>query len=239
MKCWGEMFGKLSLTELSHEQRAEARRQLAETGRRRAEVITYRKDGTQVYAEECSIALRGEQGQITGYLGINRDITERKRSEMALHRSQQELQALTARLIEAQEMESKYLARELHDDFSQKLAVLGMEMAALAHRTAGSSPRNLAADSWRLPSKSVLWRRTFIVFPVSSTPQYWTTSGWQPRSRMNVPPSPSSMAFPPDSIPTTFRGSFPTIFRCACTGLPRNACETLANMPTRPRSGSL
>ncbi|HXB70605.1 MAG TPA: sensor histidine kinase [Candidatus Acidoferrales bacterium] len=47
---------------------------------------------------------------------------------------QEELQALTAKLIEAQEAESKRLARELHDDFGQKLAVLGMEMAALARR---------------------------------------------------------------------------------------------------------
>ena len=52
---------------------------------------------------------------------------------------QEKLQALTAKLIEAQEMESKYLARELHDDFSQKLAVLGIEMAGLADRTNGSS----------------------------------------------------------------------------------------------------
>jgi signal transduction histidine kinase len=47
---------------------------------------------------------------------------------------QEKLQALTARLIEAQEAEGKRLARELHDDFGQKLAVLGMEMAALAQR---------------------------------------------------------------------------------------------------------
>src|SRR4029077_12918409 len=47
---------------------------------------------------------------------------------------QEELQALTAKLIEAQEAESKRLARELHDDFGQKLAVLGMEMADLARQ---------------------------------------------------------------------------------------------------------
>ena len=51
---------------------------------------------------------------------------------------QQDLQALTAKLIEAQEAGNKYLARELHDDFSQKLAVLGIQMAALADRA--SSP---------------------------------------------------------------------------------------------------
>ena len=47
---------------------------------------------------------------------------------------QEELRALTAKLIEAQEAEGKHLARELHDDFGQKLAVLGMEMAGLADR---------------------------------------------------------------------------------------------------------
>jgi PAS domain S-box-containing protein len=67
------------------------------------------------------------------------EMIERSQGETAVLLYQQELQALTAKLIEAQEMESKYLARELHDDFSQKLAVLGMEMADLAHRTAGSS----------------------------------------------------------------------------------------------------
>ena len=55
----------------------------------------------------------------------------RKQSEAAVLRYQQELHALTAKLIEAQEHESKHLARELHDVFSQKLAVLGMEIAAL------------------------------------------------------------------------------------------------------------
>jgi PAS domain S-box-containing protein len=62
------------------------------------------------------------------------EMIERSQTETAVFRYQQELQQLTARLIEAQEMESKYLARELHDDFSQKLAVLGMEIAALAQR---------------------------------------------------------------------------------------------------------
>ncbi|MCU1337020.1 MAG: multi-sensor hybrid histidine kinase [Bryobacterales bacterium] len=67
------------------------------------------------------------------------ELIERKQSEAAVLRYQQELQALTATLIEVQERESKYLARELHDGFSQKLAVLAMDMAALAHRTEESS----------------------------------------------------------------------------------------------------
>ena len=60
-------------------------------------------------------------------------ITRSRQYELRDH--QEKLQALTARLIEAQEAEGKRLARELHDEFGQKLAVLGMEMADLARRT--------------------------------------------------------------------------------------------------------
>jgi PAS domain S-box-containing protein len=64
-------------SELGEEQRAEALRELSERGRFRTEAITYGKDGTPVYAEGITIALREEQGEgeITGYVSIRRDIT--------------------------------------------------------------------------------------------------------------------------------------------------------------------
>jgi signal transduction histidine kinase len=64
---------------------------------------------------------------------VDAALTTRKR-QYELRDYQEELRALTAKLIGAQEAEGKHLARELHDDFGQKLAVLGMEMGALAHR---------------------------------------------------------------------------------------------------------
>ena len=67
------------------------------------------------------------------------EMIERVQSEAAVLRYQHELQALTAKLIEARELESKHLSRELHDVFSQKLAVLGMEMAALGQKPPESS----------------------------------------------------------------------------------------------------
>ena len=54
-----------------------------------------------------------------------------RENEATLRRSQEELRALTAQLISVQEEESKHLARELHDAFSQRLAMLGMEVSAL------------------------------------------------------------------------------------------------------------
>jgi signal transduction histidine kinase len=60
------------------------------------------------------------------------EMIESKQSEVALRKYQQELQDLTTRLIEAQEIQSKHLARELHDVFSQRLAAIGMELVRLA-----------------------------------------------------------------------------------------------------------
>jgi PAS domain S-box-containing protein len=67
-------------SDLTDDQRAETSRELFATGRRHVEVITYHKDGTPVYVEGRSVALRGVEGQIIGYVGINRDITERKQA---------------------------------------------------------------------------------------------------------------------------------------------------------------
>jgi signal transduction histidine kinase len=84
------------------------------------------------------------------------ELIVRKQSETAVLRYQQELQGLTAKIIEAQEHESKHLARELHDVFSQKLAVLGMEIAALG--------QNLPVFSRELKSRLQQFHRTDRVF---------------------------------------------------------------------------
>jgi PAS domain S-box-containing protein len=57
-----------------------------------------------------------------------RDVTERLEAEAAIQAHEQELQSLTGRLILGQEVERRRLARELHDDLSQRLAVLAIEV---------------------------------------------------------------------------------------------------------------
>jgi PAS domain S-box-containing protein len=114
-------------SDLTDEQRAEARRQFAKTGRRHTEVMTYRKDGTPVPVDGRSIVLRGEQGQVSGYLDINHDITERKRSEealSALHEAQAEI-AHAGRLAAIGELTAS-LAHEL----SQPLAAIATQAGA-------------------------------------------------------------------------------------------------------------
>ena len=77
-------------------------------------------------------------------LSIVRDVTAGKMSARALTDGERELRAshvrnqtLAARLIAAQEAERQRIARDLHDDLSQKLAVLNIEVSRFS---AGSPP---------------------------------------------------------------------------------------------------
>jgi PAS domain S-box-containing protein len=62
-------------------ERAEMRRRTAHDGRTRRDAIAVRKDGTRVEVDLLNVALRDDNGTLTGYLGIHRDITERKAME--------------------------------------------------------------------------------------------------------------------------------------------------------------
>jgi len=70
-------------------------------------------------------------GATVGWATVSVDITERRRAELALHESRQELRALAARLINAEEDERKRISRELHDDLNQKLALLAFDTSGL------------------------------------------------------------------------------------------------------------
>jgi len=55
------------------------------------EVTQNRKDGTLVDVEAHTVAMRDKAGQVTGFISVNREITERKQAEAELERSNQKL----------------------------------------------------------------------------------------------------------------------------------------------------
>ncbi|MCX5916091.1 MAG: PAS domain-containing protein, partial [Deltaproteobacteria bacterium] len=81
-------------------------------------------DGQIRWIEHACQSVRGPQGEFLGYRVSNRDITERKRAEELLQRSQEELRRLSTRLLSVQEEERKRIARELHDGIGQSLSAL-------------------------------------------------------------------------------------------------------------------
>jgi signal transduction histidine kinase len=63
-------------------------------------------------------------------------MAHRRKAEQDLRRSQVELRRLTGRLLQVQEGESRRIARELHDDLGQGLALLTVEMDLLRQKPA-------------------------------------------------------------------------------------------------------
>ncbi|HEU5255046.1 MAG TPA: PAS domain S-box protein [Vicinamibacterales bacterium] len=70
-------------------------------------------------------------GSFAGYIGFAIDVTERRQAAEALA-------TISQRLIDAQEAERGRIARELHDDIQQRLAVLSIDLGTLAG--AGDAP---------------------------------------------------------------------------------------------------
>jgi len=85
-----------------------------------------RPDGEVVWVERNSRAHFDEHGRILRIIGMVSDITQRKRGEEALS-------SVSRRLIQAQEAERARIARDLHDDIGQRLALLTMTLEQLTH----------------------------------------------------------------------------------------------------------
>ena len=117
-----------------------------------AEFRIVRTDGTVRWITARGKFYYTDHGDAVRMLGMAVDITERKQAEEALT-------SFSGRLIEAQEEERRRIAREIHDDYSQRLAVLAIDFETLANdighldtgtgqrlRELGDSASTLGAD---------------------------------------------------------------------------------------------
>jgi PAS domain S-box-containing protein len=95
------------------------------------------KDGGEVPVEIGLSPVQTDEGLFV--LASILDVTERRRAENALRESQRELRELTGKLLLAQETERRRIARELHDDLNQSLALLAVELDLLRQRPAESA----------------------------------------------------------------------------------------------------
>src|SRR5215213_8977544 len=91
--------------------------------------LTFRmwaSDGRLVWVQNLISVVSRDPGK-TKLHGFMIDISERKRAEQAL-------KDLAGRLIAAQEEERRRVARELHDDFNQRMALLSLELEQLGEK---------------------------------------------------------------------------------------------------------
>src|SRR3984957_4185519 len=80
-----------------------------------------RRDGVYRWMLDIAAPRRNGDGSFAGFVGSAADITDQKLAQEALEK-------IGGKLIEAQEEERSRIARELHDDICQRLALLSMEL---------------------------------------------------------------------------------------------------------------
>jgi PAS domain S-box-containing protein len=91
------------------------------TGFHRVENRCVHKSGRTVTTESSVSLIRSPNDEPQYFVGEVMDITQRKLAEEALS-------GLSGRLIEAHEEERAWIARELHDDFNQRVALLAVTL---------------------------------------------------------------------------------------------------------------
>ncbi len=117
-----------------------------------------RADGAYRWLLASGVPKYGPDGSFAGYVGCDVDITERRNAEdvlresrAALEVSHREIQQLAGSLLTAHEDERRRLARELHDDLTQRLARLAIDAGRM--ESAADAPegvRQLREDLVRL-----------------------------------------------------------------------------------------
>jgi PAS domain S-box-containing protein len=86
-----------------------------------------RHDGEYRWVFDMGVPRFNADNSFAGYIGCAIDVTARKEAEEALS-------SVSRRLIEAHEEERTWIARELHDDINQRIALLSVQLLALKQK---------------------------------------------------------------------------------------------------------
>jgi PAS domain S-box-containing protein len=98
-----------------------------------------RQNGEFRWILDIGVPRFNQDRSFAGYIGIGVDVSERKQAERSLA-------DMTRKLIEAQEQERARIARELHDDINQQLALLQIEMEQLRNNPSEVGSRVLELE---------------------------------------------------------------------------------------------
>jgi PAS domain S-box-containing protein len=90
----------------------------------RKEYRLRRHDGEYRWMLDVGVPRFLKDGSFAGYIGTCIDVTDRKLADDSLTN-------MSRKLVEAQEQERARIARELHDDINQRLAMLGIDLQQL------------------------------------------------------------------------------------------------------------
>jgi PAS domain S-box-containing protein len=107
-----------------------------------------RHDGEYRWILDIGVPRFNSDGSVAGYIGSCIDITDRKLAEEALS-------TVGRRLLEAQEQERSRIARELHDNINQRLALVAIRLQEVEQATSSGNGNLLQKKELR-----ELWQLT-------------------------------------------------------------------------------
>jgi PAS domain S-box-containing protein len=214
------------------------------TSRARSEVILKRADGTGFPAEQASVVYTDRRGNSRISL-IIRDISDRRRAEEDLLRSQEALRNLAAHLQSVREEERTNIAREIHDQLGQMLTGLALDMHWLTRKYADHLPIvekvksmvNITDTAIQTVKKIASELRPGILdhFGITAAIQ-WQANDIKERSGIacDVRAEPARIILDRDRATTIFR-----IFQEAATNILRHAEATTMKVDLRQSGNSV
>ena len=113
-----------------------------------------RADGRTDWVKWEICPWRKADGAIGGIIIFSELVTARKQAEEALRESSSQLQTLSRRVLEAQEVERRRLARELHDELGQALTAIKINLQA-RDRLKNQTPAELDAENLRIVEETL------------------------------------------------------------------------------------
>jgi PAS domain S-box-containing protein len=183
-----------------------------------------KKGGERFWASVTITALRDANGRLCGFAKVTQDLSNRKEAEeriqtlnkelrnrvAQLDESQRvielrtlELQKLSTQLLKIQDEERRRLARDLHDDLSQQLTVLKLELGARNGNEHLTELVGQVLDTVR--NLSYLLHPPLLDETGLRAALHWYVDGVVQRSKIQIALSISPQAFPrlPKDVETT------------------------------------
>jgi PAS domain S-box-containing protein len=176
-----------------------------------------RKDGSKFWANVIITAIKDENGRLLGFGKVTRDltektftsmelqrvlenlekeVTERRRAEQRVYRSEQSLRRLSLHLLRTQDEERKRIGRDLHDSLGQCLAILkiNLDSVRLALPPAEAKVLSQVEQCLQLSEEAIREVRTiaYLLYPPmleelglnSAIP--WYLEGFSKRSEIKI-----------------------------------------------------